>query len=128
MAGVGLGGACGYAVGVGANREAPVEKPSDAPAPSGDAQLDELRRIAVSAPIEELVEKRDAIIHFATGAYPRDEYLWQGIERLAKATLIGHAIPNRRPFAMWLAQFIERGDQRVAGRLTKYVTDLRKVK
>jgi len=127
FAGIGLGGACGYAAGsrVGGDSDDASKELFE---PSGDSQLDELRRIAVAAPLEELIEKRDAILHFTTSAYPRDKYLWRGIERLIEATLIGQSVPNRRPFALWLAQFVERGDQEFARPLAKHIPDLRKVK
>lgn len=127
FAGIGLGGACGYAAGVSGKGEG-VREENALPEPSGNAELDELRRLALKAPIEELVGKRDALLHFATSAYPNDKYIWHGIGRLVEATLQGNLIPNRRAFAAWLAQFIERGNPKMTESLVKHIPDLRRVR
>lgn len=116
-----VGGACGYSVG--ATRPAGEEEL----APSGDHELDELRRLAVKAPIEELVEKRMIFLNSFTKVYPEDPYLWKGAGRLAKATIAGHMFPDRRLFARFLAQIIEGSDPKYASEFRPLAVELRKV-
>ncbi len=61
LAGVGLGGACGYAAG--ARGSADV---GDELKPTGDANLDRLRWLAVGATIEELIENRLGFLNVLT--------------------------------------------------------------
>jgi hypothetical protein len=69
-----VGGACGYTVGV--QLAAPAEKP--------DIRLKELRRLAVDAPIEELVANYAEWFGWFEDDYQGDPILWLGIDRLAK--------------------------------------------
>jgi hypothetical protein len=128
--GVGLGGACGYAAGVQRGQGDQVERPApDEPlAPSGDADLDELRRLAVKAPIEELVEHRLTFVYTATTTYRSDKVLWRGIERLCDAALSSREIPNKRIFAKALAQVIELGEPELNQMLKDRVPGLRGIK
>jgi len=96
--------------------------------PSGDPQLDELRRLAVRAPLDELVSKRGVLTSFVLEAYRNDEFLWHGLERLTKATLRRHPMDDRRPFALWLAAYIEQSGHERAKHLLKYTPLLRKVR
>jgi len=82
--------------------------------PTGDADLDELRRLAVEAPIEELIEKKAGFVDLLRQAYPTDEIGWRGIDRLAQAAIEGEQIPQRRAFAKFLSTVIERGNPIVA--------------
>jgi len=127
FAGIGLGGACGYAAGSRVGGDS-ADASKELFEPSGDSQLDELRRIAVAAPLEELIEKRGAILHFIVVDYPRDKHLWVGIERLVKATLHGQSINERRSLALWLAKLIEGGNPELTTPLANYLTDLRAVR
>lgn len=118
-----VGGACGYSVGAArAVGEGEAELES-----TGDHELDELRRLAVKAPIEELVEKRMIFLNSFTKVYPQDPYLWKGAGRLAKATIAGHPFQDRRLFARFLAQIIEGSDPKYATELRPLAADLRKV-
>lgn len=127
-AGLGLGGACGFAAGASgapakvqpasgdvgepvatqdaSMREGPIEWES-----SGDALLEELRRLAVKAPIEELFQKRHDFVELVGTTYADDTIVWRGIGRLAQETLEREQMDDRRLFARWLAQYIENGDR-----------------
>lgn len=76
-----VGGACGYTVGATAGRTAAGE--GDARPSSGDARLDALRRLAVDAPIEELVSKWNPWFGQFDFEYRTDPVLWKGMDRLA---------------------------------------------
>ncbi len=132
--GGGLGGACGYAMGAGVPVDANA-KASDGGAPgdgelkpSGDVELDELRRLAVKAPIEELLERRQVFVELVRRSYRKDPVLWRGMHRLATALVRDSSIPQRRVFARVMAQVIEQADQGVASALVPLVPDLRGIK
>jgi hypothetical protein len=116
------GGACGYSIGA----AAAVPPAAEEIPPSGDVELDELRRLAVKAPIEELVERRLTFTNSVFKDYPTDELLWRGVGRLCDAVLAGHAMADRRLFARFLAQMIQQGDQRVTKPLLGRVDQLRR--
>ena len=131
LAGIGLGGACGYAVGA-SHSEAPGgdEEPDlqELLQPSGDSDLDELRRLAVKAPIEELMAKRMDFLQHLYLTYPRDKVAWSGVARIAQATIDGYEIDNRRMFAVWLAQVIEKSHLDVQPPLLPLSPQLRRLK
>ena len=106
--GLSLGGACGYAFG---SRRADVPAPvSDDFEKSGDADLDELRRLAVKAPIEELVKHDAMFVTLVSRTYRKDSYLWRGMRRLADHVLENRAYPNRRMMAGVLVQAFRAGE------------------
>lgn len=110
VAGSALGGACGYSLAASAGKEAGG---GDADlATSGDAELDELRRLAVKAPIEELVQRRLVFMNSISGDYRSDPTLWKGIERLCDHVLASPATADRKISARLLAQVIERADSK----------------
>ncbi len=80
-----VGGACGYSIGAAKREpvEAAGEKADGELGSSGDAQLDELRRLAVKAPIEEFVAKWNPWWGEFDFTYTSDPILWQGLNRLA---------------------------------------------
>lgn len=124
VVGAGLGGACGYSLGV-AGRGAATEEPT----PSGDDQLDELRRLAIKAPLHELIDKRLEFVVGMTGRYQDDAILWRGIDRLVDAVLADPTFPDRRRSAGFIAQFIDRtaaGDIRT--NLQQRLGQLRKIR
>jgi len=104
LAGLGLGGACGYAVGASGVQRAEEDEPL---APTGNAELDELRRLAVKAPVEELMGKATVFLDFLRGTYRSDPILWSGADRIANEVINNSGLPNRRVLATWLAQLIE---------------------
>lgn len=137
--GVTLGGACGYAVGVGSAPAAdpagggvqggdPAQAGNEELPKSGDAELDELRRLAVKAPIEELVENRLVFVNATFMDYPLDRLLWQGVERLADYLIKGGTVEGRAQFAKALAGVIEQADPVITARLRSRVPELRRLK
>ena len=133
LAGIGLGGACGYAVGA-TRSDTPggADEPNLEPllAPSGDSDLDELRRLAVKAPIEELMARSLLFLDLLSDTYRRDEALWHGAARICSELCSNSSLPKRRVTALWLAQVIDRSDAdlAVAMRLRQHLHQLRQIK
>ena len=96
--------------------------------PSGDAGLDELRRLAVKAPLEELVEHRLEFVVMFPREYPLDEILWRGLERLCDAVTERETFPDRRLFSRYVCQIIESGDPRLSKALRHRVPGLRRLR
>lgn len=85
LAGSVVGGACRYslgAAGAGEAGKAPQVEPELAE--TGDVELDELRRLAVKAPLDELFEKAPYFLHMRVSTYKADEILWRGVDRLSR--------------------------------------------
>lgn len=110
VVGSAMGGACGYSLGVGSGGEV-------APESSGDATLDELRRLAVKAPIEELVQQRMFFANTLVDHYRNDGILWDGTVRLAEALLRDPKFQDRRVFSRFLMQLIDNAPPTFAGKL-----------
>ena len=130
--GVSFGGACGYAVGAGKSGEGGGEgkakaKEEELP-PTNDVELDELRRLAVKAPIEELVERRLVFIAALSIDYRKDEVLWRGVGRLCDEVLSRQDYPERRRTARSLAQVIEVGEPGLQALLGHKIKELRSIK
>ena len=125
--GLSLGGACGYAIGS-RRAEEPGELKEEEQASSGDADLDELRRLAVKAPIEELVKHRLVFVNATFADYPKDATLWKGINRLAEFVLSDSAMDDKRKFANALAGVIEQADIAVSRELRQLAPKLRRVR
>lgn len=126
VAGSALGGACGYSLAATTTKDAGAGEADLAP--SGDVELDELRRLAVKAPIEELVQRRLIFINMLTKVYPNDRTCWLGIGRLADEVLSTRPFQDRRAFARWLAQVIEGADPAVTADLRSRIASLRSQK
>jgi hypothetical protein len=94
--------------------------------PSGDGELDELRRLAVEAPVAELVQHRLDFTHGLFRDHPHDPVLWRGIGRLCDAVLGDEPVPDRSAFARTLAHVIERGDPAMTSSLVERVQALRR--
>jgi len=126
--GAAVGGACGYSAGVASVAPAKSADPADAELePSGDLELDELRRLAVKAPIEELIEKRLVFLNCLSKDYPRDRILWIGVRRLGERVLTDSKVSGRRLFSHFLAQVIEQGEPTLTVSLMPLATDLRRI-
>lgn len=124
--GTAVGGACGYSIAAKPDPVAAGDVDVDLE-PTNDVELDELRRLAVKAPIAELIEKRLVFLNSLTKNYPKDEILWKGASRLADAVLANRPISDRRLFSRFLAQVIEQGDPLFTKALQPRVRDLRRV-
>jgi hypothetical protein len=91
LTGTAIGTACGYSAGVAsagaaASAPPPIADPArDAELPkSGDAELNQLRHLAVKAPLDDLFAKAMLFLSARVRAYPKDEILWQGVERMSR--------------------------------------------
>ncbi len=124
--GTAVGGACGYSIGAARSTDAaPAEQ--DLP-PSGDVELDELRRLAVKAPIEELVEKRNNFLASLSRDYRNDEVLWRGVERLTARVIADNSFPQRRVSALFLAQVIQFAEPRFHEKYASVEKELRTIR
>ena len=121
--GTAVGGACGYSI---AAKQEAVE--TEELASSGDVELDELRRLAVKAPIAELVERRLVFLNSLTKDYRKDEVLWRGVDRLAAAVLVDLSFPDRRVSARLIAQVIDLADPPFQARYAESAKKLRAVR
>lgn len=111
LAGAALGGACGYAAGVGgAEEQTPSPANDDTPPPSGDAELDELRRLALKAPIEELASKWLYFGDVFSKSYRRDPYLPTGINRIIDHLVATPSFDRRKVAAQFMRDIIVRGE------------------
>ncbi len=89
MFGVGsmIGGACGYALGAtdttsGDSKQETQIDVSAGLEPTGDSNLDFLRRLALQAPIEDL-EAQSPLFLEGIRIHVGDRYLWHGMNRMA---------------------------------------------
>lgn len=104
-----------------------TERDEPDPLDTDDPELRELRRLAVEAPLAELVERRLIYVHLLTKSYWEDPILWRGVRRLIDATLGGHQMEQRRLFARFLAQVLEGTHNRHARALLPFAPELRAV-
>ncbi len=95
---------------------------------TGDSDLDELRRLAIKAPIDELMNMAGTFVDCLLDTYPRDKTLWRGIERICDALMAGRSSPDGRLFPRYLAQFIENADPSLTKNLIHRTRDLRRIK
>ena len=135
--GVSIGGACGYAMGVnsaggGAVANEPKLDLAAGHAPTGDADLDELRRLAIKSPIEELENHMPIFFEQLHSTYPSDVYLWHGMERLADRLLRGEHASWPRLAKQVMIQTIEAIDVAVmpknALRLRERIPEMKRVR
>jgi hypothetical protein len=101
-----FGGACGYALGSAGGSSNAAEETRLPPA-SGNAELDELRRLAVQAPIAELVAQHLAFMELLMDKYRDDAHLWRGVDRMVNHVLNTPTLAQRHIVAQLLAQSIE---------------------
>jgi hypothetical protein len=106
LAGTAVGGACGYSLGAQSGAVDASPGGESKRESSGDALLDELRRLAVDAPIAELVERATFFLGSLTDSYRSDALLWSGVGRLAEELARNSAIERRRLIARFAAQVI----------------------
>ena len=135
--GVSFGGACGYAMGVNAAGGAAVASDPKLDltaglAPTGDADLDELRAWALKSPIEELESHILVFADQVVRAYPSDAFLWHGMERLVDRLLRREHTAWPRLSSQFLIQIIEGADARVlpenGRRLQARVPEMKRVR
>jgi hypothetical protein len=134
LAGAAVGGACGYSAGAAnaatanpANAQA-VDASAEQELPkSGDHELDQLRWLAVKAPLDELFAKAPVFLSTRVSTYKNDEILWKGVERMTReivdnpgravdqmhiAVIIGQIEGTARPTRPSLREFVPTLRQR----------------
>lgn len=133
-AGTALGGACGYAAGSVADARPAGGEPDGheadpaLPPPSGDTELDELRRLATVAPIEELIARWQPFLGLLGDTYPDDATLWRGAQRIGEHVLSTPSLDRRRTIALWLAQVIAQGPREHTATLEDLALQLQRVR
>jgi hypothetical protein len=128
IGGIGLGGACGYTLGASTSRASTGIDASSVLPSSGDALLDDLRRLAVKAPIEELVQRRVDFVSLVGETYRRDEVLWQGVRRLVDHVVSNPEMDRRRIAARALVQLIEAAEAPFQAHLAPRLDELRTIR
>lgn len=124
--GAALGGPLGHRIATAT--AAATERDEPDPLDTDDPELRELRRLAVEAPLAELVERRLIYVHLLTKSYWEDPILWRGLRRLIDAVLAGHEMEQRRMFARFVAQILEGTHNEHARALLPFAPELRAVK
>ncbi|MGE3351896.1 MAG: hypothetical protein AB7O84_09155 [Planctomycetota bacterium] len=110
VVGSAIGSACGYSVGSRAAATAAGRDGDEDPlTPTGDADLDELHRLAVVAPIEELMGAAQTYLMLMSRTYRSDRVLWRGFERIARE-LVDVTVEADRPLCVFAAQVVEQGE------------------
>lgn len=138
--GLASGGACGYSLGASGSSvpSSPVGEQSGTLGaeqrlaegtvltPTGDTDLDELRRLAVTAPIEELVSRGPLFMHVREAQYPQDRVLWQGVGRMASAFIDREELRSRQ-LVLLVQQTIEHSNPPRELNLERYSRQLQKL-
>lgn len=128
FAGAALGGACGYAAGSSGVGEQPSDPFVEALKPTGDANLDALRNLAVKGSIDELVAKWFALLSAVNDTYPDDTTLWFGARRICDEIISNDKIRERRQIAGWAIQVISFATSSEATELRPLLNELRLVR
>jgi hypothetical protein len=124
--GVVVGGLGGFAIGNGRAAAAPL--PDAAPPLPGNQELEELRRLAVQAPIEELAGNWREFLERRDTAYAEDAVLLVGLVRLAEYLVSNPSAPNRRRVVQFLKPSIGTGRARSHARLQELLAELEKIR
>lgn len=129
LAGLSIGGACGYAAGVRSAGGSPAgEEGPKLPPSSGDAELDELRRLALVAPIEELVANWSYFLDEFALSYRNDTHLPEGVLRLAGFVESNVDYEQRKLLARVLIDTINRGESHLRDRCAFKISSLERVR
>jgi hypothetical protein len=126
VAGSAFTAAC-YSMGTAAGPPDPASPSEDDLKPTGDNDLDELRRLAVKAPIEELVEKNVLFLMLLDRTYRSDRVLWKGASRLSRHVLSHPEAKDRRIIAKQLVPMIENDGPPAEFHLEQHLPELRRV-
>ncbi len=127
LAGGGIGSACGYALGW-RQRAAAADLPGEVDTPSGDPEVDELRRLAVQAPIEELMAQALPFLLAMDGDHRHDAVAWRGVGRIAQHLLLNENAADRRALAHYSAQVIAEGEPQLRVVATQLIPLLQAIK
>jgi hypothetical protein len=124
--GVVVGGLGGFAIGSG--RAASVPPTDSAPPPAENQELEELRRLAVQAPIEELAGNWREFLERRDTAYADDAVLVVGLVRLSEYLVSNPSAPNRRRVVQFLKPSIGIGRASGHARLRELLAELEKIR
>jgi hypothetical protein len=124
LAGAAAGSACGYSSGS-ANVGA---QPDDDALKTGNAGLDELRRLALKAPIEELYGKWFTLLSAVNDTYTDDTILWGGVKRICDELINNNARRDRRQTAAFAIHVISYATSTSAESLRPLLNDLRLIR
>lgn len=127
VAGGAIGSACGYAAGV-ANAKAVDASATEELQPSGDADLDEVRRLAVKAPIEELMADSLAFLGAVTQDHSEDKIAWRGVARISQYVIDHPEVGDRRLLAGVMVQMIEKAPPSIRSDYLPWVPRLQAVR
>ncbi|MGK0156379.1 MAG: hypothetical protein ACI9SE_003348 [Neolewinella sp.] len=125
LAGAALGGACGYAAG---SSRSDADTASGALTPTDDADLNELRRLAIKAPIEELTGQWFPFLTLLHDTYQSDEILWRGAKRICDEAINNTSLLDRSKIARWSITVITSGDPKLTASLRPMLNELRRVR
>ncbi len=124
-----IGSACGYSVGSAKAAEKAGGGPAGEDYPlSGNPELDELRRLAVKAPIEELMGIAMVFIRTVTQDYPEEVVAWKGVRRMGEHVLANPGVAQRRVIARFLCQGIEQASSQRQESLNDLLPRLREIR
>jgi len=126
-AGTLVGGACGYSLARQQSGSAGTTAGGDPVPPSGDAELDELRRLAVVAPIQELLDQRLLFLMMRERTYAQDPVLWRGVARLTEHVITTADVVDRGQLARLLIATITKGAPPAELSLAERVPALREI-
>ena len=126
LAGLGVGAASGYAAAASAAGQ-DGEQATRYGDPSARI-LDELHRLAVDAPIDELVARWIYFVDSFGTNYREDPILPEGMARLCESVLTEPSLDGRALMALSLSQAIERAEPEAAARLDAFLPALREVR
>lgn len=101
---------------------------SDALLPSGDAELDELRRLALIAPINELADKWIYFLDVFSVSYRHDPYIPVGVDRLIDFIAANPGCDDRYLKSIVLIDIITRGEPELYERLKHRIPELRRMR
>ena len=126
LAGLVVGAASGYAAAASASGEDGAHT-----ARGGDPReqtLDELHRLAVDAPIDELASRWVYFVDAFGTSYREDPILPEGMARLCEHVLSQPSLEGRALMALSLSQAIERAEPAAMSRLDGFLPALREVR
>lgn len=119
-----LGGFGGYGLRV-------LHEPGAAAPPknekTGDPELDELRRLAVEAPIEELSAQWSSFVTLRDRKYQQDGVLVEGLRRLVNQCVVSTSTADRRLRAKMLARSVRLGAAMRDGNLAARLPQLEEI-
>ena len=124
LAGAAAGGACGYSAGATNVGVGPID---DAPK-TGNAGLDELRQLALKAPIEDLYGKWFTILSAVNDTYTDDSILWGGVRRICEEAINNIARHDRKQTAAFAIHVISYATSTSSENLRPLLNDLRLIR